>query len=222
MKVDTQKDIHVTFPEEYFSKDLAGKEAIFKVKLHEIKKKELPDLDDEFAKDVSEFDTLEELKKDIKAKKEKQNEEKMKYETEDAAIKAVCENLTVDIPSGMIEMEVDNILKDMESRLSYQGLKLEQYFQMLGKKEEDVRKEYEPQAIESIRSRMAVEKIIEAEKIEATDEEVHTKLEEMAKNYGKDVKELEENENIKTYIKQGIKAEKALECIVKHANIKRK
>ena len=179
MKIDEEKDVNVKFPEEYFSKDLAGKDATFKVKLHEIKKKELPKLDDEFAKDVSEFDTLEELKADIKAKQEKQNAEKEKYETQDAVIKAICENIKVEIPSGMIEMEIDNMLKDIETRLSYQGLKLEQYLQMMGKTEEDVRKEYEPQAIEGIKSRLALEAVIKAEKIEATDKEVEEKIKEM-------------------------------------------
>ena len=156
MKIDEEKDVKVKFPEEYFSKELAGKDAVFKVKVHEIKKKELPELDDEFAKDVSEFDTLKELKADIKAKQEKQNEEKARYETQDAVIKALCEKTKVDIPSGMVEMEIDNMLKEFEQRLSYQGLKLEQYFQMMGKTEEEIRKEYEPQAIEGIKSRFCL------------------------------------------------------------------
>ena len=176
MKIDEEKDIKVKFPEEYFSKELAGKDAVFKVKLHEIKKKELPELDDEFAKDVSEFDTLKELKADIKAKKEKQNEEKAKYETQDAVIKALCEKTKVEIPSGMVEMEVENMLKDFEQRLAYQGLNLEQYFKMMGKTEEEVKKEYEPQAIEGIKSRLALEAVIKAEKIEATDKEVEDKM----------------------------------------------
>ncbi len=133
MKIEEEKDIQVKFPDQYFSKDLAGKDATFKVKVHEIKKKELPTLDDEFAKDVSEFDTLKELKESIKEKQQKQNDEKAKYETQDAVIKAVCENVEVEIPSGMIEIEIDNMLKDIEQRLSYQGLKLEQYLQMMGK-----------------------------------------------------------------------------------------
>ena len=147
------------------TKELAGKDAVFKVKLHEIKKKELPELDDEFAKDVSEFDTLDELKADIKAKQEKQNEEKAKYETQDAVIKALCEKTKVEIPSGMVEMEVENMLKDFEQRLAYQGLNLAQYFKMMGKTEEEVKKEYEPQAIEGIKSRLALEAVIKAEKI---------------------------------------------------------
>ena len=220
MKIDEEKDIIVTFPEEYFSKDLAGKEAMFTVKLHEIKKKELPELDDEFAKDVSEFDTLEELKASIKEILEKDNERKAKYETEDAAIKAVCEKVKVEIPSGMVEMEVENMLKDFDQRLAYQGLKMEQYLKMIGKKEEEMKKEYEPQAIEAIKSRLVLEAIIKAEKIEASEKEIKAKMEEMAKNYGKKVEEISENENLKRYLKEGIESEKAIDFIVKNAKIK--
>ena len=220
MEIDSDREIKVTFPKEYFSKDLAGKEAMFKVKLHEIKKKELPKLDDEFAKDVSEFDTLKELKEDIKAKMEKDNEQKAKYETQEAAIKAVCDKVKVDIPSGMVEMEVENMINDMAQRLSYQGLKLDQYLKMVGKTEEEFKKEYEPQAIEAIKSRLTLEAIIKAEKLEATEEEINAKLEEMAKSYGKKVEEIKDNENLNKYIKEGIESEKAIEFIVKNAKIK--
>ena len=217
MKIGEQKDINVTFPKEYFSKDLAGKEATFKVKLNEIKKKELPKLDDEFAKDVSEFDTLAELKESIKEKLEKSNAQRAKYETEESAIKAVCENAKLEIPSGMIELEIDNMLKDFEQRLSYQGLNLEQYLKMIGRTEEEMRKEYEPQATEAIKSRLVLEAIIKAEKIEANEEEINAKMQEMANNYGKKVEELSGNENLKKYLSEGIKSEKALEFIVKNA-----
>ena len=221
MNIDEEKEIEVKFPKEYFAKELAGKPATFKVKVHEIKKKELPELDDEFAKDVSEFDTLKELKKDIKAKKQKQNDEKAKYETQEAVIKAVCDDMKVEIPSGMIENEIDNMIKDIEQRLSYQGLKFEQYLQMMGKTEEDIRKEYEPQAIEGIKSRLALEAIIEAEKIEATEEDIDKKLKEMAKNYGKENdEEFLKNENVRNYIKQGLASEKAIEFLVENAKIK--
>ena len=217
MKIDEEREIKVTFPKEYFSKDLAGKEAMFKVKLHEIKRKELPELDDEFAKDVSEFDTLAELKASIKEKIEKNNEQRQKYETEDLAIKAVCEDVKIDIPSGMVEFEVENMMKDFEQRLSYQGLNLDQYLKMIGKTEEEMKKEYEPQAIEAIKSRLVLEAIIKAEKIEASEDEIKAKMEEMAKNYGKKVEEISENENLKKYLKEGIESEKALEFIVSNA-----
>jgi len=222
MKIDEEKDVNVKFPEEYFSKELAGKDATFKVKLHEIKKKELPKLDDEFAKDVSEFDTLDELKEDLRKKLEKQNADKEKYETEEAVVKALYENIKVDIPSGMIETEVDNMLKDFEGRLSYQGLKLDQYLKMLGKTEEEMRKEYEPQAIEGIKSRLAIEAVIKAEKIEATDKEVEDKMKEMAKNYGRENDEtFLKNENVRNYIKEGLESEKAIDFLIKNAKIKK-
>ena len=217
MKIDDEKDVNVKFPEDYFSKDLAGKDATFKVKVHEIKKKDLPELDDEFAKDVSEFDTLEELKNSIKQRLINENAQKAKYEKEDAVMKVVTSEMKADIPEGMVEVEIDNMVKDMEQRMSYQGLKLEQYLKMLNKTEADFRKEFEPQAIEAIKSRLALEAIIKNEKIEASEREVKDKLEEMAKNYGKTAEELEKNDNIKEYIKQGIENEKAIEYLVQNA-----
>ena len=220
MKIDEERDINVKFPEEYFSKDLAGKDATFKVKLHEIKKKELPELDDEFAKDVSEFDTLDELKKSIKEKIEEENKNKEKYETEEEAIKIVCENTEIDIPSGMIELEIDNMIKDIEARLSYQGLKLEQYLQMMGKTESEMRTEFEEQAKRSVKSRLVLEAIATAEDTLPTDEEVTEKIKEMAKQYNRDEKELLENEQLKSYLADSMKTEKAIDFIVKNAKIK--
>ena len=220
MKVDEERDIKVKFPDEYFSKDLAGKDAIFKIKLHEIKKKELPKLDDEFAKDVSEFDTLEELKNSIKEKIDVENKNKEKYETEEEAIKTVCENTEIDIPSGMIEVEIDNMIKDIEARLSYQGLKLEQYLQMVGKTEEDMRKEFEDQAKKSVKSRLVLEAVVKAEKLEASEEEVGEKIKEMAKQYNRPEDELLANEQLRSYIAESMKTEKAIEFIVKNAKIK--
>ncbi len=220
MKIDEEKDIKVKFPEQYFSKDLAGKDATFKVKLHEIKKKELPELDDEFAKDVSEFDTLKELKESIKEKLEKENEQKAKYETEEAAIKAVCDNTEIDIPSGMIETEIDHMEKDMEQRMQYQGLTLDMYLQMIGKTKEEFRKEYEDQAKDAVKSRLVIEAVAKEEKIEADDKEVDEKIKEMAENYGKTEDELKSNESLRNYLKENLKTEKTIEFIVKNAKIK--
>ncbi len=220
MKIGEEKDINVTFPEEYFSKDLAGKAAVFKVKLHEIKKKELPTVDDEFAKDVSEFDTIKELKDSIKEKLEEENKNKAKYETEEEAIKTVCDNTEIDIPSGMVETETDNMIKDIEQRLMYQGLNFAQYLQMMGKTEEDMRKEMKEQAERQVKTKLVLGAIVEAEKIEATDEEVKAKLEEMATMYGKDAKDLEANESLKAYIAESVKTEKAISFIVDNAKIK--
>lgn len=220
MKVDQEKDINVKFPEEYFSAELAGKDATFKVKLHEIKRKELPKIDDEFAKDVSEFDTLKELKDSIKEKLQAESANKAKYETEENAIKAVCDATEIDIPSGMIEAEIDNMLKDIETRLSYQGLKLDQYLKMVGKTEADMRKEYEEQAKTSVKSRMVLEAIVKAEKLEASEEEISEKIKEMAENYGKKAEELQDNEQLKNYIKDNMAVEKAIKFVVDNAKIK--
>ena len=219
MKIDEEKDVLVKFPEDYFSEDLKGKDAVFKVKLHEIKKKELPTLDDEFAKDVSEFDTLKELKDSIKNKLEEENKTKAKYETEDEAVKAVCDNVEIDIPSGMIETEIDNMVKEIEQRLSYQGMKLEQYLQMLGKTMQDFRKEYEEQANTSVKNRLVIEAIIKAENIEADEKKVEEKIKEMAEMYGQKEEQLKENENFVSYIKESLKNEKAVEFIVENAKV---
>ena len=220
MKVNEEKDINVKFPEEYFSKELAGKDAVFKVKLHEIKRKELPTLDDEFAKDVSEFDTIEELKNSIKEKLETENENKAKYELEDSAIEKVCKLANVEVPNGMVETEVDNMLKDIETRLSYQGLNLKQYLQMTGKNEADMRAEYKEQAEKSVRTRLVLEAIVKAEKLEVTDKEIAEKIEEMAKNYGKKAEELQGNEHLINYIKENMKIEKAIKFVVDNAKVK--
>ena len=220
MNIEEEKDINVTFPEEYFSKELAGKEATFKVKLHEIKKKEMPKLDDEFAKDVSEFDTLEELKASIKEKLEEENTSKAKYETEEAAIKTVCDDVKVEIPSGMVETETDNMIKEIEQRLMYQGLNLEQYLQMMNKSQSDMRKELEEQATRQVKVRLVLEAIIKKEKIEATEEEINQKLEEMANTYGNKVEDLQKNEGLVTYITETIKSENAIKFIVDNAKIK--
>ena len=220
MKVNEEKDINVKFPEEYFSKELAGKDAVFKVKVHEIKRKELPTLDDEFAKDVSEFDTIEELKNSIKEKLETENENKAKYELEDSAIEKVCKLANVEVPNGMVETEIDNMLKDIETRLSYQGLNLKQYLQMTGKNEESMRAEYKEQAEKSVRTRLVLEAIVKAEKLEATDKEIVEKVEEMAINYGKKAEELKDNAHLINYIKENMKIEKAIKFVVDNAKVK--
>ena len=220
MKIDDEKDINVKFPEEYFSEELKGKDAVFKIKLHEIKKKELPKIDDEFAKDTSEFDTLEELKKSIKEKKEEENSKRAKYETQDEAVKTVCDDVEIDIPSGMIQTEVDNMVKDVEARLSYQGMKLDQYLQMMGKTMEEFRKEYEEQAKTSVKTRLVLEAIVNEEKIDPTLEEINKKVEEMATAYGRKAEELKENEGFMKYITDSIKNEKVIDFIVENAKIK--
>ena len=220
MKIDEDRDIKVTFPEEYPAKDLAGKEAIFKIKLHEIKKKELPEINDEFAKDASEFDTLEDWKKSIKEKKEKENASKAKFEMEDAAIEEVCKTATVDIPSGMIETQIDNMEQDISSRLSYQGMNLDQYLQMIGKTKQEFRDEYKEQAEKQVKTNLVLEAIMKDSKIEVTEEEIGAKIKEMAEMYGQKEEEVKNNPQLRKYVEETLKTEKTIHYIVDNAKIK--
>ena len=220
MKTEEEKDIKVTFPKDYPAKELEGKAAIFKVKLHEIKKKELPEINDEFAKDASEFDTLADWKKSIKEKQEKANESKAKFEMEDAAIEEVCKTSTVDIPSGMIETEIDNMEQDISSRLSYQGMKLEQYLQMIGKTKQEFRDEYKEQAEKQVKRSLVLEAIMKDTKIEVTDEEIEEKIKEMAKMYGQKEEEVKDNPNLRKYVEESLKTEKTIHFIVDNAKVK--
>ena len=220
MKLDEERDIKVKFPEEYFSEELAGKDATFKIKLHEIKTKQMPEINDDLAKDVSEFDTIDELKASIRESIEKQNETKAKYETEDEAIEAVCKNAKVEIPSGMIELETENMEKDMESRLGYQGMNLDNYLQMIGKTRQEFRDEYKPQAEKQVKSRLVLEAVANDAKIEVTEEEISSKIAEMAKMYGQKEEDVKNNEQLINYVKENLKTEKTIEYIVANAKIK--
>ena len=220
MKTGEEKDINVTFPEEYFSEELKGKDAVFKIKLHEIKRKELPKLDDDFAKDTSEFDTLKELKDSIKEKLEHENKHRAEHETEDAAIKAVVDTAEVDIPSGMIETELDNMIRDMEQRMAYQGMKFEQYLQMIGKSMEDFRKENEEMAKNSVKTRLTLEAIVNAEKVEPKQEDVDSRLKEMAEMYGQKEEDLKKNEQLVNYVKDSLKNEAVIRFIIDNAKLK--
>ena len=220
MKVEDVKDINVTFPEEYFSKDLAGKAAVFKVTLHEIKVKELPVIDDEFAKDVSEFDTLAELKADVKAKKEEQNALRSKSELEESVVKAISEASEVDIPAGMIEVEIENMAQDMDRRLSYQGINLEQYLKMVGQTMDDFRTQNTESAKESIKYRLVLEAVCADAKIEVSEEEVEAKIKDLANTYGRKEDELKANTELVENITDSLKSEKAIALLVENAKVK--
>ncbi len=220
MKPEEEKEINVKFPDEYFSPNLAGKDAMFKVKLHEIKKKEMPEINDELAKDISEFDTIDELKNSIREKQEEQNKSRAKYETEDEVVKKVCEGAKVDIPKGMIEVEIDNMAKDIETRLSYQGMKLDQYLKMVNKTMDDFRNENKEQAENSIKSRLVLEAVGKDAGIEVTDEEVSDKIKEMAKNYGRKEEDVKDNPELIKYVSDNLKVEKTINFLVENAKIK--
>ena len=220
MKLEEEKEINVKFPEEYFSPNLAGKDAMFKVKLHEIKKKEMPEINDELAKDISEFDTIDELKKSIREKQEEQNKSRAKYETEDEVIKTVCDEAKVDIPEGMVELELDNMARDIETRLSYQGMKLEQYLKMMNKTMDDFRNENKEQAERSVKSRLVLEAVGKDAAIEVSDEEISDKIKEMAKNYGRKEEEVKDNPELIKYVSDNLKVEKTINFLVENAKIK--
>lgn len=220
MKPEEEKEIKVKFPEEYFSANLAGKDATFKVKLHEIKKKEMPEINDELAKDISEFDTIEELKNSIKEKQEEQNKSKAKYETEDEVIKAVCAEAKVEIPSGMIETETDHMVQDINTRLSYQGMNIDQYLKMMNKTMEEFRAEYKEQAEVAVKSRLVLEAVGKDAGIEVKEEEISAKIKEMAENYGRKEEEVKDNPELVKYVGDSLKTEKTIDFLVENAKIK--
>ena len=220
MKPEEEKEIKVKFPEEYFSANLAGKDATFKVKLHEIKKKEMPEINDELAKDISEFDTIEELKNSIKEKQEEQNKTKAKYETEDEVIKAVCEEAKVEIPSGMIETETDHMVQDINTRLSYQGMNIDQYLKMMNKTMDEFRAEYKEQAEIAVKSRLVLEAVGKEAGIEVKEEEISAKIKEMAENYGRKEEEVKDNPELVKYVGDSLKTEKTIDFLVENAKIK--
>ena len=179
MKIGEEREIKVKFPDDYISEEIEGKEAIFKVKLNEIKKKELPKIDDEFAKDVSEFDTLKELKKDVKEKLIKKNNERAEKETNEAVTKAVASKTEIDIPSGMIETEVNRRIEELKTNLQYSGISLSQYLEIVKKTEGDLKKEYKESSTEAIKVNLVLEAIAKEEKLEPNPEDVENKLTEL-------------------------------------------
>ena len=183
LKAEDTKDVNVTFPEEYGREELNGKPAKFEVKIKSVKVKELPAIDDEFAKEVSEFDTLEEYKKDIKTNLEKAAEMRSKREYEEEVVNIAVANAKVDIPKVIVDREINGMLKDLETRLQYQGLNLETYYQLTNTTEEKFREQMEEVASNKVKTEMILDKIAEVEKINATDEEIRAKAEEIAKMY---------------------------------------
>lgn len=189
MKVGEEKDITVTFPEDYHAEELKGKEAVFHIKLHDIKEKQLPELDDEFASEVSEFETLEEYKKDIKKKLKEQNDRKARTELEDRVLTKVSDNAKVDIPDSMIQSQIDYQMQEMEYSLMYQGLKLDDYLKYTNMTRENLREQYRDSAEKRVKMQLVLEAVKNAEGMEATDEDVEKEIEELAKQANKSVEE---------------------------------
>lgn len=182
-KPEEEVEVNVTFPEDYAAEELKGKAAVFKCVIHKIEAKELPELNDEFAQDVSEFDTLDEYKADIKANLEKKKAEAAKRAREDAAVEKVIENATMEIPEAMIKTQVEDMVNDFARRIQSQGLTFEQYMQFTGSTLETVQEQMKPQALKRIQSRLVLEKVAETEKLEATDEKLNDEIKRMAEMY---------------------------------------
>ena len=214
-------DVNVTFPEEYHAEELKGKAATFKVKVNQIKFKELPELDDEFAKDVSEFDTLDALKKDIKSKLSKQNEARAKGEMENEAIEKLVGTLKGEIPNGMIESRTESLIQDFEMRLQQQGMPLDMYMKYTGLTIEAMKEQFKPQAEMAVKSTLVLEKVAQLEKIEVKDKDVEAKFEEMAKAYNMEVDKIKEllREEDKENIKKDLVIEKAVKVILDNATL---
>ena len=218
-EIGKELDVNVTFPEEYGAKELAGKEAVFKCKVNGIKVKELPEADDEFAQEVSEFDTLDEYKADIKAKLLKDKEDEAKRAKEDAVIGKIVENATMDIPDAMVEYQTQQMLDDFGRRMQSQGLSLEQYFQFTGMTEADYKEQMKPRALQNIQSRLVLEAVAEAEKLEATEEDLEKEYAKMAEQYKLDVDKVKEifGEYQKEELKKDIVIQKAAELVTEAA-----
>lgn len=214
MKVDEERDVNVKFPEEYHAENLAGKDATFKVKLHEIKEKVLPELDDEFAKDVSEFDTLEDYKKDLNKKVKERKENQAKAQKEQEAIEKFIEKVEVVVPEGMIDEEVEKMLEEMNANLSYQGLNIDMYLQYMGMSLEDYKAQMRDQAAKRIKLNLGLEAVAAEEKVEVTDEEIDAKIKELSAQYGAgDEESLIKNENARNYMRQQLSQEKIMKVI---------
>ena len=212
-------DVNVTFPEEYQAEDLAGKPAVFKCKLNGIKETELPELDDEFASDVSEFDTLDEYKEDLKKTLEVKKKDAAKREKESKVVDQVIENASMEIPQPMIETQKEQMMNEFAQQISYQGLSIEQYFQFSGMSKEQFMETAEPEAIRRIKSRLVLEAIAQAENIEVSEDEVTAEITKMAETYQMEADKLIEmvGEEEKKAIKQDLAVQKAVDLITNAA-----
>ena len=218
-EAEKEVEVNVTFPEEYHSEDLAGKAAVFKCTVHEIKAKELPELDDEFAAEVSEFDTLDAYKADIKAKIKEQKIADGNRKKEDQVVEKAVTNATMEIPEAMIDTQVNQMAQDFAQRIQQQGLSMEQYFQFTGMTAEKMMEELRPQAVKRIETRLVLEAIAKAENIEITDEKIDEELAKMAEAYKMEVEKLKEfmGENEKEQMKMDLAVQEAVTFLADNA-----
>ena len=209
-------DVNVTFPTEYHAEELAGKAAVFKVKLNALKVNELPELDDEFVRDVSEFDTLDEYKADIKAKLEEKNAKMADNAVEDQILEALMNKLEADIPEAMFETETENFVRDYDNRLRMQGLDLATYFKYTGMNLDMMRQQLRPQAEKQVKTRLALEKIAELENIVVSDEEIEAEYSRIAEAYGMEIEKVKETVDADS-IAADMKVKKAVDLVKEKA-----
>ena len=219
MNIGEEKDLEVTFPEEYHAKELAGKKAVFHVKVNGITETQLPALDDDFAKDISEFDTLDEYKADVRAKLEAQAAERDNNAFTNAVIEKVMENATVEIPEAMVERQIDSMVRNFEARLAQQGLKLADFIKYTGQDEKSFRNQYREQAEKSVRANLVLEAVENAENFEATEEEIDAEIVKFAGQIGQDVENLKKNltEGDREYFKADVIRDKAVKFLCDNA-----
>lgn len=219
MEIGEERDLHVTFPEEYGATELAGKEAVFHVKVHAISEKELPELNDEFASEVSEFETLEAYKEDIRTKLQERKEKAFVQEKENAALEAAVKNAEMEIPQAMIDSQAEDMVNEFGERLQMQGMRLEQYLQFTGMSMSQIVDQYKDQAKKRIEGRLVLEAIVEAEKIEINDEDREKGYQELAERYGMEadkVKDFFDEESLAGFDKD-LATQKALDLLVAKA-----
>jgi trigger factor len=218
INLEEERDIKVTFPEDYHAEDLKGKEAIFHVKIHEIKEKELPELDDDFAKDVSEFSTLEEYKADLKSKLQESAEQDAKNQMENQLLRKITDNASVDIPDVMLESEIDNMLQDMDMRMRYSGMDLQNYLQMTNTSMEDLRAQYKDSAYNRVKTQLVLEAVTKAEGITVSDEDREAEYKKMADQYKMEVDEIKKTFSAnEAYMDSSILVQKTVDMLMESA-----
>ncbi len=220
--VDDLVDVNVTFPEDYHAENLKGKDAVFKVRVNEIKVRELPELDDDFASEVSEFDTLEEYKADVRKKLEEASENKAKVETENAVIAKVVENAEFEIPEAMKEAQIDRLVNDFAQRIQYQGVDMDMYLKYTGMTMEQLREQFDKQALDQLSTSLVLEAIMNKEGIETGPEELELELVDMSKKYNMELDKLKEliSENERENMKKDLAIQKTITMIVNNAVVK--
>ncbi|SFE28343.1 trigger factor [Peptostreptococcus sp. D1] len=214
-------DVNVTFPEDYPAEELAGKPVVFKVKINEVKVKELPNLDDSFAQDTTEFESLEELKNDIRTKKQEEADQNAKSEMRNKVVEKIAEGVEIDIPNSMVEAQLDRQLQDINMQLSYQGWSLEKFAELSGQSIEDIREARRDEAKAMVKHALVIEKIVELENVEATEEDIEKDLESFAKMYQIEIDKIKSSigDAEKENIANRIRTEKAVDLLLEKANL---